>query len=689
MTTDFDINERDVEESAQLLRDVLTTRSQQRGTDNDYSEGSVLGGTLVDGHATAFALLRNQAREIKYRLSLRDIQKLPDAESVRDAADAILSNFYRTRDPGRFAKGAATLHFTQRVDALIPRRTRFFKTTQLVFYIDSDADILVSANDLRPNIDANGRVIDYVIQVNLTAARVGTAYNQPAGRFVAVDPFSPFFSFAENVAAFAFGDDLQSTAAFIATSENALSLRAIVNARSNDSLLRGELFPEIQTLLTVNYGDPEMQRDIASDPATGVELHVGGHADLYVRLQTQEVVERVVVQELTPRPDGLVTILRDPAPPSGSFIAAGVVPGDVLVLVSGTPNAPFEYVVRGVRANELEISARVPFEIATDEQTPVPAIEYTVGNNYPAFDNKGANGPLNTITTSRSIAEFNRAMLPGAPVYRVKQIEVLNAPPTLDPYRDPVTGNVVFTDRRNEAVVGVPTPGSVLGYRVVCKNPLEAQSQRAVTLVEIGWPAFDFVGLTLEVTYETVVGFGPIADYVKDDFNRTLGADPLVRAFHPIYLSFSLPYRARIVPRNTLDVFNAAGTLTVDTDAVQQALVDYVVATPFGTRPDAGGLGQAAKDADGNIAATYPFTINYALLAPDGRVYRYATDDIVSVVPDGVTTSARLLNPEDFGLPATGYYAALARQLARQGVSDRTVRYLAVADEVALEQRGV
>jgi len=195
--------------------------------------------------------------------------------------------------------------------------------------------------------------------------------------------------------------------------------------------------------------------------------------------------------------------------------------------------------------------------------------------------------------------------------------------------------------------------------------------------------------LTLEVTYDTVVGFNPIADYVKDDFNRTLGANPLVRAFHPIYLSFSLPYRPRIIPRNTLDVFNAAGTLTVDTDSVEQAIIDYIVATPFGTRPDAGGIGQAAKDADGNIAATYPFTINYSLLAPDGRVYRFATDDIVSVVPDGVSSSARLLNPADFGLPASGYYAALARQLASQGVSDRTVRYLAVADDVALEQRGL
>lgn len=685
----YDINERDVEESAALLRDVLTARAEQRGLTRDYSESSILGGTIVDGHATVFALLRKQAREVQNHLSLRDVQRLPDGESARDAADAILSNFFRTRDAGRFAKGVATLHFTQRVDALVPRRTRFFKTSQLVYYIDGPADVLINANDMRPNIDANGRVIDYVVQLNLTAARVGRAYNQPSGRFLAVDPFSPFLSFVENLAPIAFGDDLQSTADFIATSENALSLRAIVNARANDSLLRGELFPEIQTLLTVNYGDPEMQRDIASDPASGVSLHVGGHADLYVRLQTQEVVERTVVEDPTPRPDGLVTVLRDPAPPSGSFIAAGVSPGDVLVIASGTPNAPFQYVVREVRANELEVASRVPFELATEEQTPVPAIQYTVGNNYPAFNNKGGNGPSTTIVTSRRISQYNCGLLPGAPVYRVKQIEVIDAPPPLDPYRDIVTGNVVFTERRNTAVVGVPTPGTPLGFRVLCKNPQEAQSQRAVTLVEIGWPAYDFTGLTLEVTYETVVGFSAISEYVSDDFNRTLGANPLVRAFHPVYLSFTLPYRPRIIPRNTLEVYSAAATLTVDADRVERAVVDYVVATPFGSRPDTGGIGQAAKDADANIAATYPFTLNYSLLAPDGRVFRYATDDIVSVVPDGRTSSARLLNPGDFGLPATGYYAALARLLQQQGVSDRTVRYLAVADDVALEQRGV
>lgn len=668
---------------------MLTTRSEQRGTDNDYSEASVLGSTLVDGHGVVFALLRNIANGLKSRLSLRSLQNLPDTESVRDAADGIMSNVFRDRDQGRYAYGSVNVHFTQRADSLVPRRTRFFKTTQLVFYIDGDADVLISANDLRPNIDANGRVIDYVTQLNVRAARVGLAYNQPNGRFQAVDPFSPFFSYAENLSAFVGGDDMQSTADYIATTENALSLRALINPRSNDSILRGDLFPEVNTVLTVNYGNPEMQRDIASDPATGVSLHVGGHFDIYVRPVTQEVVERVVVQQLTARPDNLVTILRDPAPPMGSFLTANVQPGNVLVLVSGTPNSPFQYVVRAVRDTELEISPRVPFEIATDEQTPVPAIEYTVGDNYPIFDNKGTNGPADTIVTSRRIAEFNRAMLPGGPVYRVKQVEVLNAPSQLDPYRDPVSGNVVFTERLNSPVVATPTPGSELGFRVVCKNPLEAESQRSVTMIEIGWPAFDFTGLTLEVTYDTLTAFDPVANYVKDDFNRTLGANPLVRGFFPVYLSFSLPFRPRIIPRNTLDVFAPNGTLTVDTATVTTAMVDAILDTPFGVRPDTGSIGQTAKDADSNIAATYPFTLNYELLAPDGRVYRYATDDIVSVVPDGTTTSARLLNPQDFGLPETGYYAALARQLALQSVSDRTVRYLATADGVALEQRGV
>lgn len=683
---EYDITEQDVEEAANLLRDVLTARNPE----NDYSQGSVLGNTIVDGHATVFALLRQQLRLLQNRLSLRDLRRLNDSESARDAADAILANFFLTRDQGRFAKGAATLHFTQRVDLLIPRRTRFFKTPQLVFYIDAATDLFISSADLQPNLDSNGRVVDYVVNVNLTAARVGTVYNQPPGRFSGVDPFTPFLSYAENVRSFAFGDDLQSTSQFIATAANAFSLRALINARSNDALLRAQEFPEIQSLLTVGYGDVEMQRDVASDPASGYRLHVGGHVDLYVRLETQEIVERVPINSLEPRPDNRINILRDTGLPSGTFGAYNVVVGDILVVSAGTPNAPFQYVITAVRPNELEVSARVPFEVATDEASPVPQLTYSIGNNFPLFNNKLTRGPTNLAVTSRQLREYNRAMLSGVPVYRVKQAVLLGAPSTLDPYRDAVTGQVVFDERRNAPTATAPLPGTALGLYVDCKNPLEAQSMNAVTMVEVGWPAIDLTGLTLEVTYTTVVGFSAIAAYVVDDFNRPVGANPLLRALHPVYLSFSLPYRARTIPRNSLDVFSPVGALSVSESIVLAALVAYITATPFGNRPDTGGIGTTARAADGNIAATYPFTIEYELLAPDGKVYRYSTEDIVTLFPDnGTTSSAKLLNPVELGLPTSGYEARLRRQLNNLGVSDRTVRYLAVTEELALLQRGI
>ena len=682
---DYTINSTDVEEAATLLRDVLTTKNP----DNDYTTGSVLGDTIVDGHATAFALLRKQVVDIRNRLSLRDISKLGDEESVRDAADAILSNFYRSRDQGRFAKGSATLHFSQRVDVLIPRRTRFFRTPQLVFYLEGSADVFISSSSMRPNIDSTGRVVDYVVPLNLTAARVGAQYNQPAGRFLAVDPFSSFLVYAENVSTFVYGDSMQTTSSFITTSQNAFSLRALVNARSNDALLRGELFPEIQELLTVNYGDPEMQRDLATDPASGVRLHVGGHSDIYVKLQVQELVERISINELAPRADNLVTILRDTTLPLATFAASGIVAGDTLVIEYGTPNAPFQYVIRAVNGAELEVSARVPFEIATDEQTPVPALTYHIGNEYPSYANKLTRVATADATTSRRFREYNRVMLPGRPTYRVKRAEIIDAPSLYDPYRDLVTGNVVFTDRRNAPVTGVPVPGSELGFYVTCKNPEEGQSNNAVTMVEVGWPAADLTGLTLEVTYDTVVGFDPIANYVIDDFNRTTGANPLVKAHHPIYLTFSIPYRVRTITRNSLDVYSSIGGYVVSEETVLSSLVNYILSTPFGVRPDTGTLSSVARVADANIVATYPFQISFTLLAPDGKMYEYVTDDIVTLFPDGgVTSSSRLTNSVEVGLPITGYEALLKKRLMQMGVSDRTVRYIAATDDLALDQRG-
>lgn len=680
---DYDIVPKDVEEAASLVRDVLKTEKPDR----DYSEGSVAGDIVVDGHAIPFAVLRNLIGKVTARLSLRDISKLGDEESVQDAADAILSNLLVERAPGTFSRGAVTLHMTQKVDLLIPRRTRFFKTSSAVFYPDATSDQLISADSLRPSIDASGAIVDYVVNINVVAANIGAAYNLAPGRLYAVDNISPFLAYAENTASFAFGNDQQSTQDLVTSAGSALSLRAMVNARSNDAVLRG-VDPALAAVLTVGYGDPEMQRDLATDPGARVALHVGGHVDIYLRLETQEVVERMTINALSARPDGLVSILRDTNPPTGSFITAGVVPGDVCFLAAGIPEAPFQFVVRGVRATELDISSRVPFTRATDEMAVTPALTYSVGDNYPTFDDKVVRTATTDATTSRRFKEYNRALLPGRPTYRVKTVEIIDPPAALDPYRDPSTGRVLFTERLNGPPPAPPAAGEPLTYYLAPKNPLLAQSTKSVTPIEVGWTAFDFSGLTLEVTYDTLAGFEQLAAYVVDDFNRVSAANAVARGLHPVYVSTTVTYRARQVPRNAADLLTTAATsYAVNEGAVKQGVVDAVNAPSQGVVPDAGALATAAQDADPNVAAVYPLTILYDLLAPDGMVYSYSTPDLVTLFPDG-SSGAKLTNPVDVGLPATGYEGALEKRLLGQGVSDRTVRYLASLDDVVLEKRG-
>lgn len=683
---DYEISTQDVEASAQIIRDVLLTEKPDR----DYSEGSVAGDIVVDGHAVPFAVLRSLINQVRARLSLRDLSKLPDDEAVRDATDAILSNVFVSRTRGAFARGQVTLHFTQRVDSLIPRRTRFFKTGQYVFYLDATVDVLLTAASLRANVDASGAVLDYTTNINVVAANIGEAYNLDPGRFAAVDNISSFLAYAENTSKFQFGLDQQSSADAVATAETAMSLRAMVNARSNNAVLRG-VDSTLESVLTVGYGDPEMQRDLALDPASAVTLHVGGHVDIYVRTETQEVVERMTINGLTVRPDGLVTYLRDTAPPLGSFITAGVVPGDILVLraIVGVLDVFFEFVVRAVDTNELTISSRIPFRQATDEFSTIPALTYSVGDNYPNYDDKVVRGPTTQATTSRRFKRYNSVCLPGQPVYRVKTVEIINPISALDPYRDPATGRMLFTERTNAEAVVAPTPGDPLPYFLEALNPLYTQTAKAVTALEVGWPAFDFSGMTLEVTYETLSGFSTLAAYVVDDLQRTCGANPIAKAFHPVYISATVTYRARVVPRNASEVWSvAAQPYAVDETAILNGVLAAINDAPQGVTPDAGALATAAQDADSNVAAIYPITVLYELLAPDGRVYQYSTPDVVTLFPSDLT-GAVLLNPTEVGLPATGYQVGLARQLSLLGVSDRTVRYLAVADDIALEKRGV
>jgi hypothetical protein len=681
---DYDIDRNAANDAAAILRNLLEAEVPE----GDFTEGSAASDLLIDGHAIITGYLQKQITTVRQRQSLLTLANLPASESVNDAADALLANFFRTRRLGGFATGVVTLRFNQKQDVLVPRGTRFFKTPALVFYIDSDTDLLIPATDLRADLDANGLVVSFSTTLFVAAERVGAEYNIEPGTFIGFDRFSALLISVTNYVSFNSGTSMQTTSDFVSKSKNAISLRALINARSNDSLLI-DRFTSIRAITTVGYGDPEMLRDLVRNVSNTVALHVGGHMDIFVRQDVQEVVDQYIIGGIQTRNDGLAvtlrhaTLLTDTAPARASYTAARIVPGDILKL-SGLPEGLFEYVVTAVRANEIEIADRTPFSIATDEGTTPTPLSYTIGDNYPLFNNKiVVPTPTVNAVTTRQFSEFNRFQMGDVPIYQIKSIEVLAPLPLgLQPYADAASGNAVFTTRKNTPTLSAPSLTEDLGFYVTVKNPEAAQSSRAMTMVEIGWPALNLTGTPVNVSYETLSGFTAVHTYVVDRMNRPACSNTLVRAYHPLYLYASIPYRPRTTPFSPLStvipVFDAAVSV--------RSLIAYINAYQETEPIDVSLLATTARQTSTAIASIYTFKIYYDFILPDGRVLSFETDDKITLFPDS-TSSARLTNPVDFGMPATGYEAALHRFLLDQGVSDRVTRYRATSGNIVFERR--
>lgn len=655
--------------AAARARSVLETRAR-----GDYAPSTVLGDLVVDGHAVIYADLGAQIAALSNRQSLLALRDAPQNAETRDATNALLGNLFVSAGVGSFARGVATLHFTTRVDSLLPRVTRFFKPGGLVYYPDIANDTLIEASRMRPRYGDRGEVTSWTYDVNLVAARTGTAYRAPPGRFSAVDAFSPYLAYAENTDAFGGGTDPDSNAQAIARADTALSLRALLNARSNDATLRGQ-FAELLRVRTIGMGDPEMVRDLLDASVFGVSVHRGGHVDIFTDLPSQRVTARLVVGDAAPRADRVVATFADA---TASFITAGVRAGDVLHVASGLVDAPRDFKISSVRATELDVVPSAPFSVATEDATSPPNVTYSVGDNYPAFDNRVAVGSR-PARTSRAIALPGHVVLPPGPVGAIMRVEVPAPSGDLAPFVDSTTGTAVFSARRNGPWPRAPRPGEPLSYRVVGHNPREAQSMRAVTTLELGWGGASLDGTEVLVTYETALGFAAIHALVASDQDRVPGANTLARAPHPVYVSLTLPYRQRTVPRTPNEVVAA-----VDEARVVAALVAFVEAAPI-EGLDVAGVTSEALRADPNIGGAFPSTIAYEALLPDGRVARYTTEDRVTLFP-GAGTSARLRNPADFGLTA-GDDAGLARLLGEMGLSNRVVRYRTNESLVALALR--
>lgn len=682
---DIDVSADDVREAARFAQQFLLNKIP----DGDFTEGTPNYDFAIQGIAYLFAYLRKRINEVKNGQSLLTLANLPDDASTSAAADAILANIFSFRNGGQYARGPVVLHFSQRTTVLVPRTARFFRTGSHVFYPEKNADLIISPDQLQENRDGLGRLVDFTAVIRVKASHIGSEYVFPPGLFSGADKFSPYLTKTENVVTLTDGENEQTTQEFIDRSRSGMSLRAMINARSNEATLF-DRSDAINQVVTVGFGDPEMMRDMITEPASHMQLHVGGHVDIYVRMPVAETTFSGILGALYSRPDNRHVILRDEAsPPSRNFLngtgmigGQKVLVGDVLSIEDGIPEAPMQFHIRAVSAHEITISERTPFSIGTDEAGFTGPLVVSIGNVYPGYRDKLAGLTGTELVTSRRFSVPNGLVLDGGAVYRIRSIEVFDPSSTYDSYKDPVTNTLRFTKRVNALPLVAPSPGDELSFMVTVKNPTEGQSELAVTAVELGWIGAALDGLNAVVTYDTLPDAESQDSFVRDPEQRTNAANPLLKGQHPVYLSMNVPYQLSVVRDpfrgNTVQAFDESRGASLLSDYLNR----YQLANPMSQTLITTWL----KQLGAGIAAIYPFLVQYELLAPSGKVYRYETTDVVTIFPTG-GNGAKLLNPEEFGLPSTEYYADLKRSLGAQGISDRTIRYISTVDEITFEQR--
>lgn len=708
MAVQIEINQTDIQDAEIFLETYLT----EQVPEGNFQKGGAVRDLAVKAFAAIFAYLRG---EIDLTSKLQSILRIQDelaalgtgeTESidVTQAADEVMSNWFVDRKGGQFSRVVGYLHFTQKATINITKDIKFWRTSTLAFYVDSESDLyVIPASALTPQFDSGGGLIDYVATIPLVAALVGKDYDQVPGRFVRVEAPNglPYFKYAENREQASGGDNIETTEDMFSRAGTVIAVRNLINNRSIDVTLQDE-FPAISETLTIGMGEPEMVRDRRMELAAHIRIHIGGHYDTYLELPLNRIEENGTVGGYFPRPDGVINIFRDPALTRDTitFTALGVEAGHVLFIQSGILGVPRGFQIVDVTDHELFVSEYTAFPEASDEMITNEVI-YTIGWMAPSYNQLDFGGATYVRTaaksttpgfehiptgTSRHINMPGYILLGGNPVQDILSVELTDPDSADSIFIDPSTGTFKFPVRVN----GPPIQGSILGtseYQVEVFNPEKSQSAEGVTAIRVGYLATPdkFDGRNLKVVYQSLSGFRVIHNYVTNVNSRVAAANYLVRARHPIWIYMTIPYRYKPTATNTITETEAAITLA-------QHINDFDPNDDL----DMSDLATAFREAYGEVGTVFPFEINYYLLSPDGQVLEYSTSDIVSIFMDG-SSGVVLENGGDIIVPsamqAQGYTKVETPEELRTyfdlyGITDRTVKYRSRKDLITFALQG-
>jgi len=642
----IEIDAQDVATASNFLEQFL---SNQIPT-GDFTKGTSLRDLTVGAIAAVFAFLRQENTDALKLQSLKSVQEAigtTDAEALKDAVAAILSNVFINLKSGSKSRGYTIGHSSELTDVFVPTTAKFTSANGRIFVVDSAETYFISKTELTAIVDSDESVLEYEFRIPLVATKIGVEYDIEAGLFSSFDRFNPFVTRIDNPEKFAGGKSTETVEEVLERAPTALSVRNLINDRSITAVL-DETFPEIQSILVVGMGDPEMQRDTLISMPEHLLLHVGGMVDIYLLLDLVETTFTGEVGDLFARPDGLATVFRDSAE---SF--AAVEAGDIIRVTAGLDVVPAEFMVIENAGDELIVSERSPFPLASDEGSPPTNVSYTIGRVGPTYTDVLSDVgslPFTTGVTSRQIGTSGRITLPGGPVIDILDVALLDPGVAESAFKAETDGFVHFYNHVNTTPDDTQTPDDGLEFRTIVRNPQYAQSifqwMEVVVGTDLDQARFD--GNQLRVRYRTLSAFATIDDYVRSRRQRTAAAHQLPRGHHPVSVAVDINYKLKVT-----------ATTALDDAAIVSAVVDFINAFDTNVQPiDTTALTQFIRNSYPSIAAITPLVVQYTLRAPTGDLIQFETADEVLLSDDKKVSGPDIV-------------------LSTYGVSDRTVRYVA------------
>lgn len=267
-------------ESLDSALNVIVQFLRDSGYEGSLDDGTGISDVVLKPSAMLYTLFAQQVEKATAYQSLQKAQELKASigqSEYDEAVDAIMSNWFVSRNEGTRSTGTLRLWFLEPISFL------HFKAGALVgatsgHNLVASSEYVFTSEDFSAILNTANNVEEYYVDVHVETAD-NTDYAPVAGESVNASVGDIYFLRAEIPADFIAGTSKEATDDFISRTRQAITTRELITERAINTVLR-ENFDQIYSVYVARHGSEEQIRDII--PFEGILVHVGNKADIYV-----------------------------------------------------------------------------------------------------------------------------------------------------------------------------------------------------------------------------------------------------------------------------------------------------------------------------------------------------------------------------------------------------------------------